>query len=124
LTDVERRRLPKWPLPLALSLLSSLEIFFIVMLSAEGDPENTSMIVNSIGLLVFCALTWRRVPWARWLLVGFLLWRVVRIVVDISTHFAPGDHRLGGTLMLLAFYVLTGALIASPLGRSKERAAA
>jgi hypothetical protein len=124
LSDVERRLLPKWPLRLALLLLSSLEIFFIVMLSAEGDPENTSIILNSVGLLVFCVLTWRRLPWSRWLLIAFLVWRVARIGVDIGSHFASGDERVGGTLILLAFYGVTGALIASPLGRVKRRTAA
>jgi hypothetical protein len=124
LPDAGERRLPKWPLRLALLLLSVLEIFFIVMLSAEGDPENVSIIVNSAGLLVFCVLTWRHVFWGRWLLVAFLAWRVVRIGVDIGTHFAPGDHRLAGSLILLVFYVVTGALIASPLGRSSARSAA
>jgi hypothetical protein len=123
-SDAEERRIGRWPLRLALTLLLALEIFFVVMLTAEGDVGNVPMVLNSVGLLVFCVLTWLGVPWSRWLLVGFLLWRVVRIGIDMSLHFAPGDHRLAGSLMLLLFYVITAAGLVSPLGRSRVRAAA
>jgi hypothetical protein len=99
------------------------EVFFVVMLSAEGATENILMIANSVLILVFCALTWRGIPWSRWLLIAFLLWRVAQIVSDMISHFGPRDHRLGGSLMLVALYVSVGALVASPLGRSSKRAA-
>ena len=122
--DAEEKRLPKWPLRLALSLVLALEVFFVVMLFVEGAAENIPMIVNSVGLLVFCVLTWRGIPWSRWLLGAFLVCRVVHIGVAMSSHFAPGDHRIGGSLLLVGLYVVAGLLVASPLGRSRMRAAA
>ena len=119
----EEKRLSKWPLRVALSLVLALEVFFVVMLSVEGDAENIPMMVNSVGLLVFCVLTWRGIPWSRWLLVAFLVSRVVHIGVAMSSHFAPGDHRIGGSLLLVGLYVVAGLLVASPLGRSRMRAA-
>lgn len=121
--DAEERRRPKWPLRLALSLVFMIEVFFVVMLSAEGDAENIPMVVNSVGLLVSCVLTWRGVPWSRWLLIAFLVWRVAQIGADMGLSHTPGDHRLGGSLILVTFYVATGSLVASPLGRVRTRAA-
>ncbi len=118
----EEKRLPKWPLRVALSLVLALEVFFVVMLSVEGDAENIPMMVNSVGLLVFCVLTWRGIPWSRWLLIAFLVSRVVHIGINVA-HFAPGDHRIGGSLLLVGLYVVAGLLVASPLGRSRMRAA-
>jgi hypothetical protein len=123
LPDAEEKRLPKWPLRVALSLVLALEVFFVVMLSVEGDAKNIPMIVNSVGLLVFCVLTWRGIPWSRWLLVAFLVSRVAHIGVAMSSRFAPGDHRIGGSLLLVGLYVVAGLLVASPLGRSRMRAA-
>ena len=122
--DVYDKRRPKWPLWLALSLLLVVEIFFVVMFCAEGVTENISTIVNSLGLLLFCVLAWRGIPWSRWLLMALLVWRVANIIVDMVSHIAPGDHRLPGSLVLLALYLFIGLIIASPLGRSTMREAA
>ena len=121
--DAEEKRLPKWPLRLALSLVLVLEVFFVVMLFVEGAARNIPMLVNSVGLIVFCVLTWRGIPRSRWLLIAFLVCRVAHIGVAMSLHFAPGDHRIGGSLLLVGLYVVAGLLVASPLGRSRMRAA-
>ena len=118
----EEKRVPKWPLWLALSLVIVLDAFLIVMLSVEGYAGNVPMLVNSVGLVVSCVLIWRGVPWSRWLLIALLVWRVAQIGVAIASY-APGDHRLGGSLMLVTLYVLVGLLVASPLGRLSMRAA-
>jgi hypothetical protein len=122
LPNVEEKRLPRWPLWLALSLVVVLDAFLIVMLSVEGYAGNVPMLVNSIGLLVSCVLIWRGIPWSRWLLIALVVWRVAQIGVAIASY-APGDHRLGGSLMLVTLYVLVGLLVASPLGRLSMRAA-
>jgi hypothetical protein len=49
--------------------------------------------------------------------------RVAHIGVAMSLHFAPGDERFGGSLLLVVLYVVAGLLVASPLGRSRMRAA-
>jgi len=123
LPDAEEKRLPKWPLRLALSLVLVVEVFLVVMLFVEGVAGNIPMIANSVGLLVFCVLTWRGIPWSRWLVIALLVWRVAQIGVAMSSQFAPGDHRIGGTLLLVVLYVAAGSLVASPLGRSTTRAA-
>ncbi len=120
--DAEEKRLPKWPLRLVLSLVLALEILLVVMLSVEGVAEHIPMIVNSVGLIVFCVLTWRGIPWSRWLLVAFLVWRLVDTGIDMA-HFDPGDHRIAGALVLITLYVVAGSLVASPLGRSRTHAA-
>jgi hypothetical protein len=124
LPGTSEKRLPTWPLQLALSLLFVVEVFFVFMLVAEGHKESIPTLVNSVGLLVFCALTWRGIPWSRWLLIAFLVWRVARVIVSMISHLAPGDHRFGGSLLLVGFYVATALVIASPLGRSRMRSAA
>lgn len=116
------RQLPKWPSRLVLSLVLVLETFFIVMLSVEGVAGNLPMLLNSVGLIIFCVLTWRGLPWGRWCLAALLVWRVAEIGVAVASY-DPGDHRLGGSLVLAAFYVVVGAVVASPLGRSRMRAA-
>jgi hypothetical protein len=113
---------PKWPLRVALSLLLAVEVLFVVLLSAEGVAENSAMIINSVGLIVFCVLAWRGVTWGRWLLIALLVWRVAGMVFSAVSHFGPGDHRLGGTLVLAGFYVVLGLVFASPLGRPRMRA--
>jgi len=122
LPDAEEKRLPKWPLRLALSPILVLEVFLVVMLFVEGSAGNIPMIVNSVGLIVFCVLTWRGTPRSRWLLIAFLVCRVAHIGVAMSLHFAPGDHRISGSLLLVVLYVVAGSLVASPLGRSRMRA--
>ncbi len=118
----EEKRLPRWPVRLVLSLVLVLDTFLVVMLFVEGAAEQIPMIVNSVGLIVFCVLTWRGIPWSRWLLVAFLVWRVVEIGIA-TAHFDPGDHRIGGSLLLVGLYVVAGLLVASPLGRSRTHAA-
>lgn len=115
--------LPKWPLRLALSVLLVVEIFFLYLLFGEGGAENVTMIVSSVGIVVLCALTWRGSPWSRWILVAFLVWRLVEIGIDMSQHFAPDDRRIVGTLILIVLYVAAGSVIASPLGHPVMRAA-
>lgn len=120
--NAEERRLPRWPLRVALSVLLVVEVFFVVMLSAEGVARNIVMIVNSVGILVFCVLTWRGTPWSRRLLLAFLAWRFATLVVDMVSHIAPGDRRITGSLLLVAVYVAAGLLIVARLGRSSRRA--
>jgi hypothetical protein len=92
------------------------------MLFVEGAAGNIPMMVNSIGLIVFCVLTWRGIPLSRWLLIAFLVLRVAHIGVAMSSHFGPGDERFGGSLLLVVLYVVVGLVVASPLGRGVARA--
>jgi hypothetical protein len=91
------------------------------MLFVEGAAGNIPMMLNSVGLVVFCVLTWRGVRWSRWFLIAFLVLRVAHIGVAMSLHFGPGDERFGGSLLLVVLYVVTGLLVASPLGRFRAR---
>jgi hypothetical protein len=100
-----------------------LDVFLVVMLLVEGAAGNIPMMLNSVGLIVSCVLTWRGIPWSRWLLIAFLVLRVAHIGVAMSLHFAPGDQRFGGSLLLVVLYVVTGLLAVSPLGRPRMRAA-
>jgi hypothetical protein len=122
LQTADAKQLPKWPLRTALSLLLLLEVFFTVMLSVEGVSGNVAMLLNSIALILFSVLTWRGLRWGRWFLLGLVVWRVAEIAVAAASHGA-GDHRLGGSLVLAAFYVVVGLLVTSPLGRHVRRAA-
>ena len=122
MSDAVERRLPRWPLRLALLLILVLEVFFVVMLSVEGVAGNIPMLVNSVALIIFCALTWFEVPWSRWLLIALLVWRVTEIGVAVASY-GPGDHRLGGSVFLVTLYVVVGLLVTSPLGRVRMRAA-
>ena len=115
--DPTATRIPTWPARTALILLLVIEAFFVVMIFGEGVAGSVPLLLNSIGLLVFCVLTWRRIPWSRWALLAFLLWRVVRLVTSMISHIGPDDHRFAGSLLMLAVYLLIGAVIASPLGR-------
>ncbi len=99
------------------------EVFFVVMLTAEEVTGNILMIVNSVGILVCCVLTWREITMGRWLLVTFLAWRIVQTGVDMGSNLGTEDHRLAGSLILLVFYVAAGLLVASPLGRTGKRTA-
>ncbi len=105
---------------LALSFVMIVEL--VILLTAERDAGNLPMLVNSVGLLVLCVLTWRGIPWSRWFLIVFLVWRVAQIGIAVSSSFGPGDHRIGGVLMLIMLYVAAGVVAASPLGRSRMRA--
>jgi hypothetical protein len=75
LADAEEKQDVRWPKRLVLSLLLVIEVVFVVKLSGEGVTENILQIVNSAGILAFCVLTWRGIPWSRWLLIAFLIWR-------------------------------------------------
>ena len=108
--------IPKRPLRFILSALLLVEAFLLLMLFGEGGTEIT-LIVSSIGIVVLCVLTWRELPRVRWLLVAFLVWRMLEIVIDASRNLSLDDHRLPGTLALLGFYLIVTTLIASPLGR-------
>ena len=123
MTDTEEKKQVKWPLRLVLLLLLVIEVMFVVKLSGEGVTENILQIVNSAGILVFCVLTWRGIPWSRWLLIAFLVWRIAHAGVAMVSHLAPGDHRIVGTLLLIGIYVVAGLVVASPLGRSSMREA-
>lgn len=123
MADAEEKRVPKWPLRLVLSLVLVLDVFLVVMLFVEGAAGNIPMMMNSVGIIVLCVLAWRGVPRSRWLLIAFLVWRVAHIGVAMSLHFGPGDQRFGGSLLLVVLYVVTGVLVASPLGRIGARAA-
>lgn len=123
MADAEEKRVPKWPLRLVLSLVLVLDVFLVVMLFVEGAAGNIPMMMNSVGIIVLCVLAWRGVPRSRWLLIAFLVWRVAHIGVAMSLHFGPGNQRFGGSLLLVVLYVVTGVLVASPLGRIGARAA-
>jgi hypothetical protein len=116
-------RIPRWPRRLSLSFLLVVEVILILKLIGEGIAGNVTLFVNSLGIVLACLLTWRGIPWARWLLEALIVWRLVEIGMDIAAHFAPDDHRLPGTLILVALYVAAGAVVASPLGRPAAGAA-
>lgn len=118
----EEKRPPRWPMRLVLSLVLVVDCFLLIMLVVEGSLSNIPMTVNSAGLIVLCVLAWREIRWSRWILVAFLVWRAATIVIAVALHFAPGDHRLGGSMLMLAFYVAVGLVIASPLGRPRLNA--
>ena len=107
--------IPKFPLRLTLSALVLVELFFLFMLFGEGGTQIT-LIVCSIGIILLSVLTWRELPRVRWILVAFLVWRILEIVIQASRNLSLDDHRLPGTLVLLGFYVIVASLIASPLG--------
>lgn len=106
-----------------LALVMAVEVMFVVKLVGEGRPGNVWMIVDSVGLLVGSVLVWRGVGVGRPAFAAFLAWRVVQIVVDMASHFGPGDHRFVGTFILLAFYLCAGAAVISPLGRPRDHRA-
>lgn len=108
--------IPKGPLRFTLSALLLVEAFFLFMVLGEGGTEIT-LIVSSIGIIVFSVLTWRELPRARWILVALLVWRILEIVIQATRNLSLDDHRLPGTLVLLGFYVIVTIMIASPLGR-------
>ena len=110
------RELLNETLRFTLSALLLVEAFFLFMVLGEGGTEIT-LIVSSIGIIVFSVLTWRELPRARWILVALLVWRILEIVIQASRNLSLDDHRLPGTLVLLGFYVIVTILIASPLGR-------
>ena len=83
---------------------------------------NVPMTVGTAGLLVSCVLLWRAVPWSRWLLIAFLVWRIAHIGIAMGSSFAPCDHRIVSSLILMGFYAAAGLLVASPLGRARMRA--
>lgn len=118
--DAKEERLPQWPLRLVLSVILVVDVLLVVRLSAEGVTDNILMIVNSVGLLVFCVLAWRGIPWSRWILIALLVMRVATIVFFVVSQIPPSDHRFIGTMLIAVFYVVLGLLIASPLGRSRE----
>lgn len=120
MAGAEEKRLPRWPLRLVLSLVMVLDVFLVVMLFVQGAAGNVPMMANSVGLIVFCVLTWRGIPWGRWLLLAFLIARVAHIGVAIGLHIAPGDERFGGSVLLAVLYVLVGLVVASPLGRASD----
>jgi hypothetical protein len=111
----------KWPLRVVLSLLFVVEMFFAVMFFGEGAGKNLPSILDSVGLLVFVVLVWRGIPWSRWLVIAFLVWRIVNIGISLSSHF--GDHRTPGSLLLIGFYLVIGLVLASPVGRARPRTA-
>lgn len=112
---------PRWPMRLALSVLLVIEIFFLIKLFGEGVTQNITLIVSSVGIVAFCALTWRGSSWGRWGLAAFLVWRLVEIGIDVSSHLAPGDKRILGTLILVVVYLAVGSVIVSPLGHPVKR---
>jgi hypothetical protein len=99
------------------------EVFFVVMLITERKVGNIPMLVNSVSILIFCVLTWRGIPWSRWVLIAFLVWHVTEVGIALGSRFGTGDHRIAGSLILVVFYVVAGLLIASPLGGSRMRTA-
>jgi hypothetical protein len=115
------RKLPRWPLWTALSLLALLEVFFIVMFIGEARTSGIHVAVNSACILVFCVLIWMGKSWSRWGLLVLLVWRLVGIAIPLSQHF--GDHRTPGSLMLIGFYIVVGVVTVSPLGRIRLRSA-
>ena len=121
MSDPDAKRIPKWPLLVVLSLLFVVEVFFLVMFFGQWAAKNLPIILNSVGLLMFCVLAWRMIPWSRWFLIAFLVWRIVGIGISLSFHF--GDHRTSGSLMLIGFYVVIGSVLASPLGQARLSAA-
>ncbi|MBN2565349.1 MAG: hypothetical protein JXB46_06530 [Candidatus Eisenbacteria bacterium] len=121
MSHTRERRLPRWPMLLVLSLVLVLDSFLLLLLlieTIETKTINIPMTVNSAGLVVLCVLFWRGLRWSRWILIALLVWRVASIVIAMALHFVPGDHRVGSSLIMIAFYAAVGLVLASPLGRS------
>jgi len=74
-----------------------------------------TLTMSSIGIVVLCVPTWRALQRARWILLAFLIWRILEIVIQASRNISLHDHCLPGSLKLLAIHVLAAFLIASSL---------
>ena len=115
---------PRWPLRVTLSILLVIEVVFIIKIIGEGISGGSAvLLVASLGIVLSCVLAWRGTSWARWSIVAFIVLRLAHIGVSMAAHFSPDDHRLPGTLILVAIYVAAGAVVASPLGRPAAGAA-
>lgn len=83
----------------------------------ELDSLTLGTAVAVVGL---CALVWFGVPWGRWLLIGFIAWRVTLMSIAVASSFGPGEVLRLGALMVLLYYGFSAVVLASPIGRSTK----
>jgi hypothetical protein len=78
---------------------------------------------SAVAVIGLCALVWFGVSWGRWLLLGFIAWRVTLMGKVVASSFDPGEVLRLGALMVLLFYLGSAVVLASPIARSNRRGA-
>lgn len=77
---------------------------------------------SAVAVIGLCALIWSGVSWGRWLLLGFIGWRVTLLGKVVVASFSPGEVLRLGALIVLLFYVVSAVVLASPIARSTRGA--
>ena len=92
-------------------------LIVIADLLKEGGLDFLT-IASAVVVIGLCALVWFGVSWGRWLLLGFIAWRVTLMGNVVASSFDPGEVLRLGALMVLLFYVGSAVVLASPIARS------
>ena len=88
----------------------------------EGGVDHLTL-GSAVAVIGLCALVWFGVSWGRWLLLGFIAWRVTLMGKVVASSFGPGEVLRLGALMVLLLYVGSAVVLASPIARSNRRGA-
>ena len=78
---------------------------------------------SAVAVIGLCALVWFGVSWGRWLLLGFIAWRVTFMGKVVASSFDPGEVLRPGALVVLLLYIGSAVVLASPIARSNRRGA-
>ena len=105
---------------LILVSLVAVDVLIVVAdLVREGGLDLLTL-GSAVAVIGLCALVWFGVSWGRWLLLGFLAWRVILMGKVVVSSFAPGEVLRLGALMVLLFYVVAAVVLLSPIARSTK----
>ena len=76
---------------------------------------------SAVALIALCASVWFGVSWGRWLLLGFIAWRIFLLGKVAASSFDPGEVLRFGALAVLLFYVVSAAVLVSWIVRTGRR---
>ena len=109
---------------LVLSILVCLVAVDVLIVFAdlfrEGGVDYLTL-GSAVAVIGLCALVWFGVSWGRWLLLGFIAWRVILMGKVVASSFEPGGVLRPGALIVLLFCVGSAVILMSPIARSNRR---
>jgi hypothetical protein len=117
---MSRSRIHRLVLSVLVCLVAVDALIVIGDVLREGGSD-TRTLGNAVITTSLCALFWYGYTWVRWLLLGFIAWRVIYLGPAVVSSFEPGGVLRLGAFVVLVIYVFSAVVLALPVASSRGR---
>ena len=118
--DVEERR-ARWLVRSVVVGLVTVDGLVFVGDAFRGEAAMLAQACSAVAIIGMSAPLWYGIKWARWGMIGVVVWRIAILGGAIVSLFGEGGLVRAGALGALAFYLAAAVFLASPMAGRAAR---